>query len=36
MTLDPGPDDVMVAGDHVVVVGDRDNVQALAALAQPA
>jgi voltage-gated potassium channel len=36
MTLDPGPDDVMIAGDHVVVVGDRDNVQALTALAQTA
>ena len=34
MSLNPGPDDVMVAGDHVVVVGDRENVQALAALAQ--
>lgn len=36
MSLDPGPDDVMIAGDHVVVVGDRDNVRALAALAQKA
>ena len=33
MALDPGPDVELAAGDHVVVVGDRDNVQALAALA---
>jgi len=36
MSLDPGPDDVMMAGDHVVVVGDRENVRALAALAHSA
>ena len=32
--LRPGPDDVLRAGDHVVVVGDRENMHRLTALAQ--
>lgn len=32
--LRPGPDDALRAGDHVVVVGDRENVRRLAALAE--
>lgn len=31
--LQPGPDDLLQTGDHVVVVGDRDNVRRLGALA---
>ncbi len=35
-TLIPGGDDVLHAGDHVVVVGDRENVRNLALLAERA
>jgi voltage-gated potassium channel len=34
--LDPGADDLLRGGDHVVVVGDRDNVRRLAQLAEAA
>ena len=33
LRLAPGADDVLAAGDHVVVVGDRANVEKLAARA---
>lgn len=32
--LHPKPDTALRAGDHVVVVGDRANLQRLAALAE--
>ncbi len=35
-TLIPGADDVLHAGDHVVVVGDRESVRNLALLAERA
>jgi voltage-gated potassium channel len=35
LRLSPGPDDVLVAGDRIVVVGDQDNLRRLAQLAEP-
>lgn len=34
LRLNPGPDDVLAAGDRIVVVGDQDNLKRLAELAE--
>jgi K+/H+ antiporter YhaU regulatory subunit KhtT len=34
LRLNPGPDDVLAAGDRIVVVGDQENLKRLAELAE--